>query len=449
MRWKQNKVNKIVLSKCHSYKLKIMKRICLIGIVLAALTAMAAPVDTLRHWGAELSVTPGRTIVMDEWQRKWQRDKNNFAIDLKLIHAYLPSDSNDYARDYGFPTLSLGAKWGLNHGVTMHKGEEFWGKTKNAINEVDYDSHMGNTISFYGQFARPLIRTSHFETDYALNFGLCWSHLKYNVIDNIDNELIGSRWNIFFGAGIHGTWHFLQDWGLRMGIDYYHYSNGALNRPNKGANFVGATIGLVYQPYYEASIPHHSTSAKKFEKYWYLNPYIGIGGRTLMEEWQMTQFSSTPDDPDYRTDSFKCYWAYSFGTDVMYRYARRWASGIGVDVFYGTYDGRVQEICQKRGDDSTISPWSVGIAAKHEAFFGPLSLNVSLGLYLYRHMGKWSKELEKQYYERVGINYRFKKLSELKIGINIKAHKTKADLTEVVISYPTTFFAKKIRKNPK
>ena len=199
MRWKQNKVNKIVLSKCHSYKLEIMKRICLIGIVLAALTAKAAPVDTLRHWGAELSVTPGRTIVMDEWQRKWQRDKNNFAIDFKLIHAYLPSDSNDYARDYGFPTLSLGAKWGLNHGVTMHKGEEFWGKTKNAINEVDYDSHLGNTISFYGQFARPLIRTSHFEIDYALNFGLCWSHLKYNVIDNIDNELIGSRWNIFFG----------------------------------------------------------------------------------------------------------------------------------------------------------------------------------------------------------------------------------------------------------
>lgn len=287
------------------------------------------------------------------------------------------------------------------------------------------------------------------EIDYTLNFGVAWSQHIYNKEYNIDNELIGSRWNIFFGAGAHATWHFAHDWGLRLGIDYYHHSNGALNRPNKGVNIVGPSIGMVYQPYYEASIPNQLIPTRRFQPYTYLNFYASIGGRTLMEEWQQTQFYTNPDEKDYRTDSFRCYLAYSFGADVMYRYARRWASGIGVDVFYATYDDRIREISLQRNDPSRISPWSVGIAAKHEAFFGNLSLNVALGFYIYRHMGQWAKELEKPYYERVGVNYRFKKAGNLKIGVNVKAHLTKADLTEVVISYPTTIFTKKNRKKLK
>ena len=139
--------------------------------------------------------------------------------------------------------------------------------------------------------------------------------------------------------------------------------------------------------------------------------------------------------------------AYSASADVMYRYARRWASGLGVDVFYGDYDKRVKEISVLRGYDETISPWSLGIAAKHEVFYHQLSLNVSLGFYLYRKMGTWAKEFETPYYERVGLNYSFPKFGGLKIGVNVKAHKTKADLTELLISYPTTFFTKKNRKN--
>ncbi len=49
---------------------------------------------------------------------------------------------------------------------------------------------------------------------------------------------------------------------------------------------------------------------------------------------------------------------------------------------------------------------------------------MALGVYLYRHMGASAKEIEKPYYERIGI----------------KAHLTKADLTEIVISLPFRLF---------
>ena len=63
-----------------------MKRIYTIALWLAAITAKAVPADTIRHhWGAELSVMPGRVIVMDEWQSKQQKDKQNLAFDFKIF----------------------------------------------------------------------------------------------------------------------------------------------------------------------------------------------------------------------------------------------------------------------------------------------------------------------------------------------------------------------------
>ncbi|MDY6409382.1 MAG: acyloxyacyl hydrolase, partial [Prevotella sp.] len=67
---------------------------------------MAATNDSISHWGYGLSVSPSKTIVMDSWQKEWQKDKNNFSIDATVMRQWLPSDSSAYARDYNFPSLS-------------------------------------------------------------------------------------------------------------------------------------------------------------------------------------------------------------------------------------------------------------------------------------------------------------------------------------------------------
>ena len=51
-------------------------------------------------------------------------------------------------------------------------------------------------------------------------------------------------------------------------------------------------------------------------------------------------------------------------------------------------------------------------------------------------MGSIDRELGGRIYERIGVNYSFPSLNGLKLGINVKAHTTKADFTEVVITYP-------------
>lgn len=395
-----------------------------------------------RHLGYSLSVSPGKLIVMDTWQDKWQRKTKTTAFSAEVNYTPLPQDSSDFARDYNYPTFALGLKFSLND-ITMHRSPDpAWGMAQ----EVDYDSRLGNIATLYGTFSRPLYRSSRWMFDYMLGAGIGYGKNKYNNYDNIDNELTGSRFLIYFTAGLHATYRFTDDWAVSGGIEFYHHSNGALNRPNKGANIFGPTLGLRYMPVWKelrsngvkelSNEEFRSSGVQKFrsrafQKRFYANFTLGVGGKTLNEDWQLTQFQTPPDSPDYRTSRFRFYMAYSAQADVMYRYARRWASGIGADFFYGTYADRVREI-----ESTSASPFSLGLALKHNAYYGNLSVHMSLGVYLYRQMGQNAKEVEQPYYERIGIHYTFPSLGGLTLGANVKAHRTKADLTEFVVSYP-------------
>ena len=371
------------------------------------------------------------------------RGKNNHTIGLRANYTLMPCDSNDFAADYNYPTLSVGVRYSINSGVTMHRNKDnCWP----LIEPVDYESRLGNIITLYGMFTRPLYRTSRWEASYSLSFGVGYSKNKYNTHDAIDNELIGSRWLIYFGAGLNATYRFAPQWGIKAGLDFYHHSNGALNRPNKGANILGPSLALCYQPSMEkVANSRQDYAPQAFRRFWYCNITTGIGGKTMLEDWIDTQFETSPNETDYRTDKFKFYTAYSLQADIMCRYARRWASGVGADFFYGSYSSHIESMDREKGCDARHSPWSFGIAAKHQVYYKNLSLAMSLGWYLFREMGHNALENEKRYYERIGVYYTFPSLGGLTIGCNVKAHLTKADLTEFTISYPIRL-AKPIRQ---
>ena len=408
------------------------RNLAFLGLFMSfCLYGVAQKTDTLSHWGASVGVQPGRLLVVDEYQRKWQKGRNNLSLDAAITHLSLPSDSDAFAADYGYPSIGVGLKMAFNHRVTMHKtASPEWGMAE----EVDYDSHMGNSVAVYASFARPIVRKKRWEVDYALSTGIGYSRSPYHPQRSIDNELIGSHWLIYFGAGTHVLYRVAPDWGIRLGVDYWHMSNGALSRPNKGANIMGPSAALVYCPYYKNVLASNEVSCQpKFSPFLFLDFSIGIGAKSLNEEWLETQFNTPKGHPDYRTADFKLYMAYSFQANLMYRYARRWASGIGADVFYGSYADRVRQIDEKHLYDVRHSPWSLGLAIKHQAYYHQLALSMSVGYYLFREMGQNASAIEKPYYERIGLHYSLPVMG-LTVGANIKAHLTKADLVEFTVA---------------
>ena len=411
------------------------RRSCTLALcLLAALTVSPAPagspsgVDSVsakpRHWGAAVQLHPNWQLPIDEWVRDWLYDKEAFAASIEATRSVLPADSSAVDADFGYPTIAIGLRYGDNHRVTLQKP-----RTK------DYYSHLGNTLSLYGSFARPFFRTRHWEADYTLGLGIGYNSLYYNKTDDIDNELIGSAFLIYFNAGLHLTWHPVPEWGIKGGVEYCHHSNGAMARPNKGANSLGPSLSLVYTPYYEAVSKRQAWKRPPAEKYTYLDISLGIGGKTLLEDWHRTQ-SLPKSDPEYCTEDFTFYMAYSLHAKLMRRYARRWASGISADLFYGSYADHVKDLDERAKRNVAHSPWSVGVSASHSVFYHNASLQMTLGYYLYREMGFSAKDIEKPYYERIGLYYTLPSLHDLTLGVSLNAHMTKADFTELVISYP-------------
>lgn len=412
--------------------------------LFAGIATCAAQRDSLRHWGYGVAVNPGYQLVLDEWLRGWLYDTECISFSAEALRSALPSDSSAFDADYGYPTLAFGLRYSDNHRVTMKKA-----RTK------DFFSHLGNMLTLYGTFSRPFFRTRHWEADYTLGTGLGYSSLIYNKTDDVDNELIGSHLSVYFNAGLHLTYHPVPEWGIKVGVEFCHHSNGALARPNKGSNTLGPSLSLVYTPYYKETLqPSTFRSARRdacqsknlppstfhFQPSTFLDLSAGIGGKTLLEDMRLTQDYPPEISPDYCAEDFTFYMAYSLHAKLMHRYARRWASGVGVDLNYGTFSSRQEEIDRdwfKR--DVPHSPWSVGISANHNVYYHNMSLQMSVGYYLYHETGYFSDLLEsKPYYERIGLFYSFPSLGGLSLGLSLNAYLTKADFSELVINFPFT-----------
>ncbi len=386
------------------------------------------------RWGYTILANPGRVLALDQFAKDELEKGHTFSLAGELRYTPQPSDGDQYAEDYDYPTFSLGFRYSFNHGTELTRVTR------------EYNSVLGDVATVYGKFSRPIARTRHFELAYYLGTGIGYSHKKYNATDQVNNEFIGSVWNIYFTGGISAMLKLGREWALQAGVDFSHHSNGALYRPNKGTNALGPFAGIVYTPAHDgngkAATEEHdggtaSHSHDDYRKGLYLELSAGAGAKTLLEDWFFTQLYLKPGAAKYHTTKYSVYGAFSFQADLMYRYARRWASGVGVDAFYGDYASKAAKIDEIRGKDEKHSPWSLGIAAKHEVFYGRLSLRLGIGYYLYRHMGAWAIQYEeKSYYERVGLFYSLPWLANASIGFSVNAHATKADFTELQLSFP-------------
>lgn len=437
-------------------------RICILTILTLLSAAPATASDSIPQRHTEGFFRPDAYALrymaeyvpaLDEYTETWLKDRQSHSVAaelrldtrMKAARWLSRTDSSEvaprwmeYAREYNWPVFTVGLRYNFNHATTMHRDAADWGEEM----EAGYTTHLGDVVTLYGRFDRPLFRSRRFSLGYSMGMGAGYAISCYDKERHIDNELIGAHWNIFFTAGLYADYLITPHWALEAGIDFAHHSNGALYRPNKGANYVGPFVGLRYTP--EPSTgsqpcgktPLNTAPDKRLHRL-YLELSAGLGAKTLNEDWQNTQFSLPASAPNYRTGKFSVYGAFSLQTDLMYRYARRWATGVGVDVFYGDYASKVERIENAtQASPRRVSPWSAAIAVKHVAFFGRLSARVGIGYYLYRHMGTSAREVEQRYYERVGLFYTLDKHSGLSLGISVNAHKTKADFTELQVALP-------------
>ena len=113
-----------------------------------------------------------------------------------------------------------------------------------------------------------------------------------------------------------------------------------------------------------------------------------MGMHTLIEDWISTQYGTAPSEADYRTEHFQRYAVANVQMDRMFRYARRWATGVGADFFYLPYVQTLKKREAPNGENDKYSPWACGLALKHEAYYGDFQRLCAFGLVLASPDGK-------------------------------------------------------------
>ena len=402
---------------------------------IAAVICLFALPQHVSAQAIEAGYGKGAVLKFDDWLTNdalKEQDAQSFW--LGYIYQTHAEEDCGYASDFNYPAFTFGLLVSDFNKVRLRYNPR-------GTRPIDYDSRCGTSFTAYASIRRAFFRTrSGWSADYRFGNGFGYNTHIYNRYNNVDNILLGSRLAVYFDVAFALNYRYRQ-YEFFVGPEFRHLSNGGVMRPNKGINKAGIGVGIRYHLQ-----PHDSISFKRIhkpfdEKRMYVNIAYSSGLRGSQGEWLYDANNYIWKDNDvenvkYGKDGYRLCHYHLVSTDLMFRYARRYASGIGIDALYEPYNRDV-EIQNPKADRSDMPKWSFGIAAKHEVFFRRISMQVALGWYLSRPFNDFSNTADEYpFYERVGLRYNLPWLdNSISVGYNIYAHLTKAYGTELVIDF--------------
>lgn len=393
--------------------------------ILILFMAFSSFFISARGQGIAVSAGLGRMLSIDPYLDIVKKPANQFGA--AYLHFTSRADTSGFAAAFGFPTFVYGVKV-LNFSRVRVKDPNYM--------PLLAPSRLGVSTVVYAGFERPVIRLKGGLTlNYAFMNGLGYSTHIWDRQANPENELIGSRISLYFGAGLFADYR-RGSWMFRLGPEYNHLSNGALARPNKGANELSMNVSAIYL--FNAVANSEQTSCATRLPDVVKGPFVDIsyhlGIKTSLGEWLVDRHAHEAGNA-LVYNHYGLFFSQNVSAGMMYRYDRRFASGLGLDMFYEPYLGRIEVQNDARPRDIQKCSW--GVSARHQVYYKRMALKMSLGYFLSRPFKHYARTDEEYgYYERVGLNYNLPILgNSCRVGYDILAYRTKAYCSEIYLNF--------------
>ncbi len=233
---------------------------------------------------------------------------------------------------------------------------------------------LGSPGAVYFFINAPIKRWDRFSLKWELGAGLSYGFNNYDYYENPENNVIGSRKNVYFHGKALAEYRLNKRWDIGLGAGFNHFSNGSTQTPNLGINLANITLNFRYNfnavkgftslidPDYKPplrpefvpknipkTITHHEFSI-----------YYAAGGKATTTEYT--------DGP--------IYFIRALTADYRYQYYHIARIGAGIDYFY--------EAARKEFDtDPKFSDMTyVGVHLSHILYFDKLALVFQPGVYL-------------------------------------------------------------------
>ncbi len=191
------------------------------------------------------SVQYGAVLPTNKFVRGDNLD--NTAIDrisgLSFRIGHQTSGSDPWKQQYGYPIYGIGV----------------------STFRFNDPRQLGSPFTIHGFFSAPLVHGSKilFNMDVALGVAFNWK--PFDPIYNPSNISIGAKESAYIGIGAHVAYRLAPKLSALLGIEFSHFSNGALKAPNYGVNAVSPTLGLAYR-FFSWQQPPSVPRSKEFDR---------------------------------------------------------------------------------------------------------------------------------------------------------------------------------------
>lgn len=276
------------------------------------------------------------------------------------------------------------------------------------------NSIAGNRIGVAGFIQAPVYR----HLDWVYSVGLSFYTNPYQRTPNPDNDFIGSYVNCLIDLGLCYSFPLRGENSLFLAFKLVHSSNGYLYKPNHGLNYLqlelGYRFGMQHSDHYV--IPHpawhipdtvtlrRNESPLRYSDFRKDHLFFSIAPGAVMSR----------NDP---LDLIKYYFTYTFEVGYIRHFHPAFSFGAALDL---SYNGSHQQLAH--ADEWPIYP---ALTAFWDNHWGPLTLRLGLAHYLAYYPQNWE-----QYYERVGLFYRFGPHYNQHLGVAMKVHYDHVDYIE-------------------
>jgi hypothetical protein len=321
-----------------------------------------------------------------DWGKEVRDAIDYKALDFQMGWKKISNSTFNYL--YRYPTLGFGFNSALKNYEEIGMPQSIYG-----FMEIPFSIKGLNKNVNFGYF-----------TQLGVGFNL----KPYDSLANPSNRYIGSRVNGYINLGFYSSIKISERTDFQASIGLKHFSNGAAKKPNAGINLfpLNLSMNIKLGDIYPIPISSPEIPRKELESFWNLALYTGFRNYEI-------------GDPSY----FRGGLGFSYLVEPAYKYRL----GIGLDLFWAQgMQLRFPEQSFSFKDQTSLAvvgSWEWQLTQR-------LFVPIGLGAYLYRN--ELNQEIS-WFYERVGARYRFD--NNMSAGMQIKAHKAKADFFEFTLGY--------------
>lgn len=346
--------------------------------------------------------------------------------------------TNDYLKELNHRTV-VGASAELtvqtDGSKEWHKrfGLPYYGGGILALNFPE-NSDMGNPVSVYATFGGTMKRAATHSWNYETSAGFAFGWNPYDLKKGYLNQTLGSSVSIYINFEANYKYYLGKHFDLGLGLNFNHFSNGALKHPNKGMNILTPKLSLTYN--FNERFQPSKDSLSAFDKHSTLDVNVFGGVRHSI-------FYGV--DPGFQVDNvdmirkFEGKYYQNWGVETVYHRQVTYKSSLGLGIglmydedynhkFYQDEKGVIQTARRFTHDNLLLN-----IFPSYRLSISKFAIQIQPGFYLFK------KEIDRRYdktifYQRVGFQYTIGK--NLLVGIALKSFKFhKADYIEWRLGY--------------